>query len=144
MKDNKKKEIEAQKLLLRHKIQHSIRATGLSMYPTIMPGWWIFTNPINNTKLQIGEIVVFAQKDELVLHRIVQINANKILTQGDHNHTHDTWLQRDEILARATHADFFGKRTNLHTNLRNKLKAIYLYRSKLLRTTVLKILKIKH
>lgn len=71
-----------------------IFCTGLSMYPTIQPGDWVAYQPIIPDRIQPGNIVLIADKNnagQFIVHRIMACQQGKIYTQGDGNLQRDPW-----------------------------------------------------
>jgi signal peptidase len=60
-----------------------------SMTPGIQPGDIVFTQPVADN-LEVGSIITFEVGDELVTHRIVDIENGQIYTKGDANEDADT------------------------------------------------------
>ena len=44
-----------------------------------------------------NDIVVFQRKNELIVHRIIEINNNEVITKGDANTAHDTIISIKDI-----------------------------------------------
>ncbi len=57
-------------------------------------------------KLEVGEILVFKQKNIVVVHRIVEIdntnNELRIITKGDNNEENDNWIVTNEDIIGTT------------------------------------------
>jgi|GEM_PF-3418935 signal peptidase I, archaeal type len=64
-----------------------------SMSPQINQGSLVITRKVSDEKMQVGDVITYNVNDELVTHRIVQIqNENQTrsyITQGDRNQTAD-------------------------------------------------------
>lgn len=67
---------------------------GSSMYPTVKPGQTC--ECIKKNQYQVGDIIAFHVYDGdnlmFVIHRIVEVTPNGVLTKGDNNGTEDPWL----------------------------------------------------
>jgi signal peptidase I len=79
---------------------------GGSMLPTLKPGQKI---KILKTKdVKIGDIIIFKSnnlkrkknKNFRVIHRVVKINGNQIITKGDHRYNCDRPIMYKEILGK--------------------------------------------
>lgn len=79
---------------------------GGSMLPTIKPGQKVKILKTNN--LKVGDIIVFGNKVSKnkknnifrIVHRIVKINGNKIITKGDNRLNCDRIISYDNILGK--------------------------------------------
>jgi signal peptidase I len=98
--------------------------TSESMAPTFKRGDLVFLYH-SERPLVVGEIVVFQldQKEEAIVHRIVDIQDHNILTKGDANHFDDRslyegnrWLTRSNIKARVA----LHLKTNIFLHSLNK------------------------
>lgn len=47
-----------------------------------------------------GDIITFKQDDELITHRIMEINGDELITKGDANNTEDKAITRDAIIGK--------------------------------------------
>ena len=47
-----------------------------------------------------GDIITFKQDDELITHRIMEINGNELITKGDANNTEDRAITKDAIIGK--------------------------------------------
>ncbi len=77
--------------------------TGNSMLPTLYPDQVYFWETINDTP-KIGDIVIIERddRDYLIIHRIIQIDGEMILTKGDNNSHIDDPISRDQVIARVS------------------------------------------
>jgi hypothetical protein len=71
---------------------------GNSMHPTLPTSCRIDLAPVPS-RLRLGDLIVFAYKDELVAHRIVHRSKGKWITQGDGRLGPDQPLDVSQILA---------------------------------------------
>lgn len=76
------------------------QAVGQSMYPTIRNGEVLHVEPIGNSKLKRGDIILFRRGDGLKAHRIVKIGGEVFVTRGDSSLQADSEVGREEILGR--------------------------------------------
>ncbi len=58
------------------------------MWPLISKGDKVFIKYKNINKLKQGDIILF-KKNDFILHRIIKIKNNKIITKGDNNVNND-------------------------------------------------------
>ncbi len=64
----------------------SVVLTG-SMEPTLKPNDLVVI--VKADKYDVGDIVVYQKENELIIHRIVMISGDQVVTQGDNNNTAD-------------------------------------------------------
>ena len=71
-----------------------------SMLPTINIGDDVFVKISKD--INKGDIVVFdnVQNNNFILHRVVQINENEVITKGDNNNTADTAISKEDIIGK--------------------------------------------
>ena len=70
---------------------------GASMWPTLLPESEILIKP-KPKQLRLGAIIVFAQGDALIAHRLVHHRDSGWVTQGDASKLPDAPLQPEQIL----------------------------------------------
>ncbi|HKV23586.1 MAG TPA: signal peptidase I [Candidatus Acidoferrum sp.] len=62
-------------------------ATGTSMVPAIHPGDTLTIHPVKECEVAVGDLVVFAAEEALVVHRVVRISKQtgerQLVTRGD-------------------------------------------------------------
>lgn len=51
-------------------------------------------------EVEVGDIITFKQNDELITHRIMEINGNELITKGDANNTEDKAITKDAIIGK--------------------------------------------
>ena len=77
--------------------------TGRSMHPTLFEADLLEIEP--PIRICVGDVILFVSKDILVVHRVVGIASNGIITRGDNNNDDDRGLVAPEkvvgIVARA-------------------------------------------
>jgi hypothetical protein len=78
----------------------SFLAGGSSMWPSMAPGRAVNVSSCAPEHLQVGCCVLVVQEQELVLHRVVGADRQRVLLKGDNNRTPDGWYAREEILGR--------------------------------------------
>gem|GEM_PF-2611254 len=44
---------------------------GLSMMPTLRPGWSVAVRPVGPTRLGVGDVAAFSRESRLIAHRVV-------------------------------------------------------------------------
>ena len=51
----------------------------------------------------VGDIVVYQRNYELIVHRIVEINGNNVITKGDANNIEDDPISKKQIIGKVVH-----------------------------------------
>ena len=64
----------------------SVVLTG-SMEPTLKVNELVFIVKAN--EYSVGDIIVYQKENQLIIHRIIQLSGDQVVTQGDHNNTAD-------------------------------------------------------
>ncbi len=79
-------EVELVKSLIAKGMSVESEATGLSMFPLLLPHARVTIEPVQR-QLQRGDIVSFVRYDstetKLVLHRVIKVTDTEIITRGD-------------------------------------------------------------
>ncbi|VEU83333.1 signal peptidase I [Acholeplasma hippikon] len=69
-----------------------------SMYPKIRINNLVYINEKYNVdKLNVGDVIAFEQGSKEVLHRIVEINGDLIVTKGDNNNVNDQPIMKSNV-----------------------------------------------
>lgn len=66
-----------------------------SMEPTFSKGTLLLVKETES--VQVGDIVVYQSKNELIVHRIISLTGNTVVTQGDANNIADEPFDRSQI-----------------------------------------------
>ena len=51
-------------------------------------------------EVEVNDIITYKNNDELITHRIMEINENKIITKGDANNTEDKEITTDVVIGK--------------------------------------------
>lgn len=94
-------------------------AVGTSMVPAIHPGDILSIQPVNPKEVCLGDIVVYAREQVLVVHRVVQASANSsepccLVTRGDRLLRDDTPILPGELLGRVASIERKNRRVDIH------------------------------
>lgn len=82
-----------------------------SMEPQISKNDLIIIKKINN--YNINDIIVYKRANTLIVHRIVDINDDKIITKGDANDEYDKPIKVDQIYGKVSYKiPFIGNLTS--------------------------------
>ncbi|MGQ9688683.1 MAG: signal peptidase I [Desulfobaccales bacterium] len=84
---------------------------GPSMNPLLKRGDTLLVTPVTLEQLQPGEVIVFSNQGRgQIVHRVVAIKADGVITKGDNNPTVDERLiAPPEILGRVTAIERQGR-----------------------------------
>ena len=86
------------KNIIKSRGSYSIFTRGNSMLPTIISDEKVTI--IEPDNLIIGDIVLFEICNELVLHRIVEINEPYLVTQGDNHPYSDYYICKEQVIGK--------------------------------------------
>jgi uncharacterized repeat protein (TIGR01451 family) len=78
------------------------RAHGRSMMPAILDGEVLHVEPVRQSKLKRGDIVLFQKEDGLKAHRILRKKGEHFITRGDAGMHTDGEVHSQQILGRVT------------------------------------------
>ncbi len=108
------------------------RVVSNSMSPLLRVNDWIklqqYTPP---SALKIGDIVMFRREDSLVIHRIIAISAERLVTKGDRYTMVDASLSSDQVLAVVSRVVKGKIEINLHSIVIRKLNYLIAFLSRL-------------
>lgn len=78
-----------------------LRAKGFSMHPFIQDGDLVTLARCNMKKIRCGDVIALPHPNygNLIIHRVIKLEANRVKTKGDFNPASDGWINRDQILA---------------------------------------------
>jgi signal peptidase I len=83
-----------------------LRATGISMLPTLWPGDFLTVHSLDPEQVRPGDIVLYMQQDRFFVHRMVAANLTRdnafLITRGDCMPRNDPPVARREVLGRIT------------------------------------------
>ncbi len=77
----------------------TLPVSGSSMWPAVRSGQVVTVVPCG-ADLRVGDVVLLAGHDVVVLHRITRLTASAVLTKGDACPDADGWVPRAEVLGR--------------------------------------------
>lgn len=86
--------------LVEEGISVEVPVFGLSMFPFLLPGNIVRIENVELSSINTGDIIVFKQNEKLVLHRVVKLIEQSIITKGD------SLIREDDI---ANQAYIIGK-----------------------------------
>lgn len=50
--------------------------------------------------VEVNDIITYKQDDELITHRVMEINGDKLITKGDANNTEDKEITKDAVIGK--------------------------------------------
>lgn len=71
---------------------------GISMYPKIEDGDILIVK--HNDNYVNGNVICFKDENKIIVHRIININDDKILTKGDYNKIPDKPITKNQIIGK--------------------------------------------
>jgi signal peptidase I len=92
-------------------------AVGTSMVPAIHPGDLLSIQPIDPKEVTLGDVVVYAREQVLVVHRVVRTSAGSsepyLVTRGDRSLRDDAPIHAGELLGRVVSIERKNRRVNV-------------------------------
>jgi signal peptidase I len=92
--------------VLRSAGEARLAVAGASMLPSIWPGDVLEIHRVAVADISLGDIVVFARKNRLVVHRVLRLNREQddvvVITRGDRSATADSPVSTNELLGKVT------------------------------------------
>jgi len=76
------------------------RAGGASMMPTLWPGDELHLEACGQAALRAGDIAAFRRDGRLFVHRVVRVEADGVVTQGDALHWEDPFVPSAYVIGR--------------------------------------------
>lgn len=73
-----------------------------SMEPILKVGGILYYQKINIEDYKKGDILVYATKDHIISHRIVDIASDGFITKGDNNKVLDSKVNLNQVLGKGT------------------------------------------
>jgi signal peptidase I len=70
------------------------------MFPLIRKGDWIYIEPITENNLQSGDIILFSVNQRFVVHRIVNIENDQLVTKGDWSRSLDPSITKVNVIGK--------------------------------------------
>jgi hypothetical protein len=106
---------------------------GRSMLGTFLPGDYLTMEFVSIREIRPGDVVIFRVLDEDgepndLVHRVIAISPEGLVTQGDNNfHPDHAPVTEENLLGRVTQAERDGKVRGVHGGPRGLLHARWLY-----------------
>jgi signal peptidase I len=77
-------------------------AVGTSMVPAIHPGDLLLIQRVSLKEISQGDIIVYAQRGVLMVHRVVRVDRPYLITRGDRALRNDPKVRPRELIGRVT------------------------------------------
>jgi len=75
--------------------------TSGSMWPVLKVGDMVLIKGVNSKNdISIGDIIVYKNPLGFTIHRVIQKNANTVITKGDANNVSDSPVTYDEVIGK--------------------------------------------
>jgi signal peptidase I len=98
------------------------------MVPAVHPGDLLFIQPVSPEEVSLGDIVVYAREQALIVHRVVQRSNGSsepyFITRGDRMLRNDPQVAASELLGRVVSVERGHCRVNLQTHSNSLLQAM--------------------
>lgn len=83
-----------------------VKATGVSMIPTLWPQTSLVVESSQCSEIKVGDIVLFIKdNDSLIAHRVMQLSNDQMLTQGDSCILDDGWIKKNDVIGKVVRAE---------------------------------------
>ena len=76
------------------------KIVGHSMVPTFYPGDTVMLESMKMNTVSPGDIIIFELDENIVIHRVVDIYEDKVITKGDHNKYLDPMINVNNIIGK--------------------------------------------
>jgi len=93
-------------------------ARGDSMCPAICNGDRLLLGPLEDGQVRVGDVVLWSASGRSAIHRVLQVDGDRVMTSGDALAGCDGWLSREAILCRVASV----RRRNLFLRLGHGLR----------------------
>ena len=87
---------------------------GYSMYPLLRQNKDLLVIRKPEGEIRKYDIVLFRQNGKYILHRIIEMNEDTVVTAGDHNTFKDQRIRKDEIIGVLTAIVRDGKEIDIN------------------------------
>lgn len=105
--------------VLNKKKKLTLSLTGRSMEPTLFEGNTITVVPAD--RIDVGEIILYEFDNNIILHRVVDVYKNWIVTKGDSHEFCDDVIHRSQVLGKMQ-ADKFLMKSSEHGRVNRDIR----------------------
>jgi signal peptidase I len=106
-----------------------LKVAGASMVPTLWPGDLVSVCCCDPSELQPDSIIVFRQKERLIVHRLMHRAGGRVVTRGDARPSLDDPIDPGDIVGRVENVMRNGRPVNPQLSVWRKTVAAALRRS---------------
>jgi len=107
-----------------------LRLQGTSMLPAICPGDEVEIESCGSSECESGDVVAFCRDGRLFIHRVVESENGRLLTQGDALTVPDAPITGDEFLGKVTAVWRDGENVSTTPSLAQRAAAAVFRRSR--------------
>lgn len=97
---NENSQLQLLRNLINNQTMKYVTVVGKSMLPILIPNEKVYISPYNiNIDLSIGKIIIFFKDNKLIIHRIIKVGKEYVITKGDNSPCDDGIIFKNMILA---------------------------------------------
>ncbi len=89
-----------------------LKVTGASMMPAVWPGDVVTVSRCDSAELKPGMIALYRRTGTIVVHRIVRLDGDAVITQGDSLPDEDLPAKQVDVLGRVVRIERNGRLIN--------------------------------
>lgn len=82
-----------------------LRVQGMSMFPWIRPGDWVFVRRCDFAAVRPGDVILYSREERYFVHRTLRRTGSFLITKGD---------ALDGCDAPVSHQEFLGRAIRIH------------------------------
>jgi hypothetical protein len=124
---------------------HVVRfqADGWSMHPTIRYGETIIVEPLGDSAVRAGDVLLYRHARFAIAHRLVRVTSTELVLRGDAADSCDAPISSDQLLGRVVAVERRGRllRFGLRSRLWSPVSARALRRVRVARATISELLR---
>jgi signal peptidase I len=106
-----------------------LKVTGASMVPALWPGDFITVRSFEPSQLRPDSIIVFRQKERLIVHRLMHRSGVNLITRGDARPLLDAPVSVDEVIGQVESISRNGRPVGFYRPLWHRVIAWLMRRS---------------
>ena len=85
--------------ILNEKNEIVLFGSGLSMWPMLKPNKYLIKLKKIDRPVEKYDVVLFQRGDKFVLHSVMKVDGDKILTGGDNTYYNDGYIDASQVVA---------------------------------------------
>jgi phage repressor protein C with HTH and peptisase S24 domain len=122
---------------------HVVRfqADGWSMHPTIRYGETIIVEPLGDSAVRTGDVLLYRHLRSAIAHRLVRVTSTELVLRGDAADSCDAPVSSDQLLGRVVAVERRGRTVRLDylSGLWSSILARALRRLRICRAAIVQI-----